>query len=88
MNARLSPAYAAPAASSLDDELEIHIYDCERLYRMAYERFQLHGLPHDREEAVQHLHNMNQAILARPPAVQVLRHAAFERLLAAAGGYA
>lgn len=65
----------------IDDELEIHIEDAEHQYLMAYERFQLHGNPHDRDEALLHLHRMNAAILARSPGLQALRHAAFERAL-------
>ena len=63
----------------LDHELEEHIRDCEWQWQRAYARFQAHGCPHDRDEALQHLHRMNQAILARSPAVQAERHAAFER---------
>ncbi len=62
-----------------DCELEAHIADCEWQWQRAYARFQAHGFPHDRDEALLHLHRMNQAILARSPAVQAERHAAFER---------
>lgn len=48
-------------------EHEIHIEDCHHQYRIAYERHELHGNPHDRDEALLHLHRMNQAILARSP---------------------
>lgn len=64
-----------------DDELELHIEDCQWQYLTAYERFQLHRNPHDREEALLHLHRMNEAIRARSPGVQAARHAAFERQL-------
>jgi hypothetical protein len=64
-----------------DDELEIHIEDCAHQWMTAYERFQLHGSPHDRDEALLHLHRMNTAILARSPAVQACRHADFEQRL-------
>ncbi len=63
----------------MDFELEVHIEDSQHLYLMAYERFQMHRNPHDREEAMQHLHRMNTAILARSPAEQARRHAEFER---------
>ena len=59
-------------------ELESHIEDAHWQYRTAYERFQLHGNPCDRDEALQHLHRMNTAILARSAAVQAARHAEFE----------
>lgn len=65
-----------------DDELEIHIEDCEHLYLMAYERFRQYGCPHDRDDALLHLHRMNVAILCRSPAAQAARHAAFEQRLA------
>lgn len=65
--------------ADLDDELEQHIDDSHWLYRTAYERFQLYGNPHDRDEALLHLHRMNKAILARSEAVQAQRHAAFEQ---------
>lgn len=63
----------------LDDERELHIEDAHWLYRTAYERFELYGNPHDRDEALQHLHRMNEAILMRSPAVLAARHAAFEQ---------
>jgi hypothetical protein len=72
--------HAAPELS--DDELEIHIEDCQHLYLMAYERFLAYGCPHDRDDALLHLHRMNVAILSRSPAAQAVRHAAFERRLA------
>jgi hypothetical protein len=64
-----------------DLEHEIHIEDTEHLYLMAWERWELYRCPHDRDEAVLHLHRMNVAILSRPLAVQMARHAAFERRL-------
>lgn len=64
-----------------DDELEFHIEDCQHLYLMAYERFLAYGCPHDRDEALLHLHRMNTAILSRSPAAQAARHAAFEQRL-------
>lgn len=64
-----------------DCELEAHIRDCEWQWQRAYDRFQAHGCPHDRDEALLHLHRMNRAILARSPAVQAERHAAFERAI-------
>jgi hypothetical protein len=64
-----------------DEELECHIEDCQHLWMTAYERFQLYGDPNDRDEALLHLHRMNEAILARSPAVQAARHAAFEQRL-------
>jgi hypothetical protein len=75
-------AVCREAGSALaDDELEIHIEDAHWQYRTAYERFQLHGCPCDRDEALLHLHRMNTAILARSAAIQAARHAAFERRL-------
>lgn len=68
-----------PALSDL--ELELHIEDAQHQWQAAYERYQLHGNPHDRDEALQHLHRMNQAILSRSPAVQAQRHAQFEQHL-------
>ena len=64
-------------------ELEQHIADCSALWQRAYGRFQAHGSPTDRDEAVLWLHRMNEAILMRPAGVQAQRHAAFERRLAA-----
>lgn len=63
----------------IDEELELHIEDCQWQYLTAYERFQMHGNPHDRDEALLHLHRMNEAILARSPAVKAARHAQFEQ---------
>lgn len=65
----------------IDDELEIHIEDCHWQYRTAYERFQMHGSPHDRDEALLHLHRMNTAILARSPAARAAIRAEYERSL-------
>lgn len=65
-----------------DDEREIHIEDSQHLYLVAYERFQMYGLPTDRDEALQHLHRMNEAIRGRSAAVLAQRHAAFEQRLA------
>ncbi len=65
--------------SSLDAELEIHIEDAHWQYRTAYERWEMHRLPHDRDEAVLHLHRLNTALLARSAAVQAQRHAEFEQ---------
>lgn len=62
-----------------DAEQEIHIEDAHWQYRTAYERFEMHGCPCDRDEALQHLHRMNAAILARSPAVQAQRHAELEQ---------
>ena len=79
---RIAPARskALPCGMTPEDvELEIHIEDTQQQYLWAYERFQEHGNPHDRDEALLHLHRMNQAILARSPAVQAARHAQFER---------
>lgn len=64
-----------------DLELEVHIYDCERLWRATYQSFQEFGNPHDRDEALLHLHRMNEAILGRSQAIQAQRHAEFERAL-------
>lgn len=68
--------------TSQDQEREIHIEDCAHQWRMAYERFQMHGNPHDRDEALQHLNRMNEAILGRSAAVQAQRHQEFEQRLA------
>ena len=65
-----------------DTEREIHIEDSAHQWRMAYERFQMYGLPADRDEALQHLHRMNEAIMGRSAAVQAQRHAEFEQRLA------
>ena len=65
-----------------DTERELHIEDSAHQWRMAYERFQMYGLPADRDEALQHLHRMNEAILGRSAAVQAQRHQAFELRLA------
>lgn len=79
---------ATPFRGELSElELEIHIEDCAYLWRMAYERFLQFGSPHDRDEALLHLHRMNEAILARSPEVQEARHAAFERQLRGQGRY-
>lgn len=64
-----------------DEEHEQHIFDTERLWRVAYQRFQDFGLPADRDEALLWLHRQNQAILARSVTAQAARHAAFERRL-------
>lgn len=48
------------------EELEQHIADCSTLWQCAYARFQEHGNPADREEAVLWLHTQNEAILMRP----------------------
>jgi hypothetical protein len=64
-----------------DLEHELHCEDCEHLYLMAWERWELYRCPHDRDDAVLHLHRMNVAILSRPLAVQMARHAAFEQRL-------
>ena len=60
-----------------DTEREIHIEDSAHQWRMAYERFQMYGLPADRDEALQHLRRMNEDILGRSAAVQAQRHAEF-----------
>lgn len=82
-----SQADSCVGESRLDHELEVHIEDCQQQYLWAYERFQAHGNPHDRDEALLHLHRMNQAILARPDAIQAARHAAFEREIDDGVGY-
>jgi hypothetical protein len=64
---------------SIEEELELHIEDAHYQYRIAYERFELHGNPNDRDEALLHLHRMNAALMARSPAVQAARHAEFEQ---------
>lgn len=68
-------------------ELEVHIRDCETLWRRAYGRFQDLGNPADRDEALLWLHRMNEAILMRSPEVLAARHAAFERQVAEGCGY-
>lgn len=60
-------------------ELEQHLNDCERLWWTAYERFQQHHNPHDRDEALLWLHEQNKAILERSRRLGAARHAAFER---------
>ena len=60
-------------------ELEQYIGVCEGLWRAAYERFQQHGNPPDREEAVLWLHAQNEAILERSRRVGAARHAEFEQ---------
>lgn len=62
-----------------DTEHELHIFDCERLWRASYQRFQDFGSPHDRDEALLHLHRMNEAILGRSQSIQDRRHAQFEQ---------
>lgn len=84
---RLCPVEPGPGHLP-DQELEIHIEDCAHLWRMAYERFLLYGNPHDRDEALLHLHRMNEALMSRSPAVQAARHAAFERQVRGEGRYA
>lgn len=64
-----------------DVEHAAHILDCERLWRAAYAEFEAHGNPSDRDEALLHLHRMNEAILGRSAAMQAQRHAEFERML-------
>lgn len=62
-------------------ELEAHIMDCASLLMDTYARFQETGNPADRAEAREFLRCMQQAILARPDAIQAARHAAFERAI-------
>lgn len=64
-----------------DAELERHIQDCNDLFLAAYRRFEEHGLPSDRDEAVLWLHRRDAAILARSQEVQARRQAEFERQL-------
>lgn len=60
-------------------ELERHIADCCVLWQRAYARFQQHGIPADREEALLWLHEQNRSILARAAAVQEQLHASYWR---------
>lgn len=48
-----------------DAELDRHIADLTSLWQRAYSRFQEHGNPHDRDEALRWLHERDQATLAR-----------------------
>ncbi len=77
--AGLAGAYLSRTLS--DFEHELHCEDTEHLFLMAWERWELYRCPHDRDEAVLHLHRMNVAIQSRPAAVQAARHAEFERRL-------
>lgn len=65
MNAMLTPA-AAPAMT--DHENELHILACGAHMEAAYRRFQDHGNPQDRDEAVLWQDLQRQAIEARSPA--------------------
>jgi hypothetical protein len=78
---------AAASSARFDEELEIHIEDCHWQYRTAYERFQMHGNPNDRDEALLHLHRMNAAILARSPAAQAARWAEIQQSIDDGVGY-
>ena len=64
-----------------DLERELHIEDSAHQWRMAYERFQMHGNPRQgRSPAAPAPHE--RAILGRSAAVQAQRHQAFELRLA------
>lgn len=58
-----------PVGASLqplsDAELDRHIADLTTLWQQAYARFQEHGNPHDRDEALRWLHERDQATLDR-----------------------
>lgn len=68
------------AMGDIAREHNLHIADLERAYMAAYARFQAHGCPTDRDEALALLAAFNEALRTRPG--QVERHAAFERLVA------
>lgn len=52
-----------------DHELEQHILDCAALNERAYARFVAHQSPYDRDEAVEWMFKMYQAIGRRRPQV-------------------
>lgn len=64
-----------------DIEHEVHIFDLDRLWRIAYARFEAFQIPADRDEALMWLHMRDQAVLQRSKAAQMERHAAFVREL-------
>lgn len=53
-----------------DRELEEHLVDCGVLAERAMTRFQAFGNPHDRDEAVQWQHWMQEAIGQRRPEIK------------------
>lgn len=53
-------------------ELEQHIADCTLLMERAYQRFEQHQNPADRDEAVLWMHRRDAAVLLRPGVAQML----------------
>jgi hypothetical protein len=70
-----------------DDELEQHIDDLAWSWRTAYARFEAHGLPADRDEALMLLHLHNEAVMSRSPAAQAARWAEINRSIDEGVGY-
>lgn len=78
-----NPVLAVPVGGVLhgvsitreDHELEAHIIDCATLNERAYARFVAHQSPYDRDEAVEWMFKMYQAIGQRRPEVVRALHA-------------
>lgn len=65
-----------------DEELEQHAADCTRLMEEAYQRFEQHGNPADREEALLWMTRRDAARKALSPAWKAAREAEIQRRIA------
>ncbi|MCY1169048.1 hypothetical protein D9M73_90620 [compost metagenome] len=57
-----TPALIKPMTAA---ERDLHIQDCTKHFMEAYARFEDHGLPADRDAALQWLHIRDQAVRER-----------------------
>jgi hypothetical protein len=73
--------------TSDDRELEEHIVACAGLNERSYARFVAHGNPYDRDEAVQWMDQMHQAIGRRRREVADAIHAEIQQRIDAGAGY-
>jgi hypothetical protein len=69
-----------------DAEIRQHAADCTSLMEQAYSRFQEHGNPADRDEAVLWMHRANEAIRCLSPAWKAAREAQIQQLVFSRGG--
>jgi hypothetical protein len=76
----------AAARSLTDQEVRQHAADCSRLMEAAYARFEAHGDPADREEAVLWMSRRDEAMRSLSPAFKAAREAEIQRAIARGTG--
>lgn len=77
----------AAARPVSDQDLRQHAADCSALMEQAYARFEEHGIPADREEAVLWMHHRDHALRSFSPQWVAQRQAEIQQAIAQGVGF-